>query len=115
LAQAEVDHVLPWARFGDDGLENLVVADAACNSAKSDLLPGQEALIPWLDRPVAALAAIAEATGWPLARDRVRSTCAVVYRQLSPGVPVWRGGGGVGRLTEDEQRGVLAALGRAAE
>ncbi|MBK9366535.1 MAG: HNH endonuclease [Deltaproteobacteria bacterium] len=111
LAQAEVDHVLPWSRFAEDGLENLVVADASCNSHKSDLLPGREAILPWLSRPAAALAAIAEATGWPLARDRVRSTCAVVYRQLSPGVPVWRGGGVVGRLTEDEQRGVLGALG----
>lgn len=32
-----------------------------------------------------------------------------------PGVPVWRGGGDVGRLTEDEQREILTALGRAEE
>ena len=115
LAQAEVDHVLPWSRFAEDGLENLVVADPACNGHKSDLLPGAEVILPWLSRPAAALASIAEATGWPLARQRVRSTCAVVYRQLSPGVPVWRGGGVVGRLTEDEQRGLLVALGTAGE
>ncbi|MCK6523504.1 HNH endonuclease [Myxococcota bacterium] len=112
LSDAEVDHVLPWSRLAEDGLENLVVACADCNSAKSDLLPGREAVLPWLGRPAAGLTRTSEATGWPLARDRVRSTCAVVYRQLSPGVPVWRGGGDVGRLTEDEQREILTALGR---
>jgi 5-methylcytosine-specific restriction endonuclease McrA len=34
LAQAEVDHVLPWSRFAEDGLENLVVADASVQRAQ---------------------------------------------------------------------------------
>lgn len=36
---APVDHVLPWSRVGIDGLANLVVACATCNTDKSQTLP----------------------------------------------------------------------------
>jgi CRISPR/Cas system Type II protein with McrA/HNH and RuvC-like nuclease domain len=32
----EVDHFVPWARYPNDGLANLVVAHSCCNMAKSD-------------------------------------------------------------------------------
>jgi hypothetical protein len=35
---SEVDHFIPWARYPDDGIENLVLADAGCNGAKRDFL-----------------------------------------------------------------------------
>ena len=28
-----MDHFIPWARYPDDGIENLVLADAGCNGA----------------------------------------------------------------------------------
>ena len=51
LAQAQVDHVLPWSRFAEDAIENLVVADGPCNLSKRDFLAGREPLEPWLTRP----------------------------------------------------------------
>jgi len=36
--------ILPWARFPDNGLANLVVADVHCNRQKSDRLAGPEFL-----------------------------------------------------------------------
>src|SRR5213592_5079376 len=37
-AKPDVDHFIPWSRYPDDGLENLVVAHARCNAQKSDFL-----------------------------------------------------------------------------
>src|SRR6266480_6864612 len=34
----DVDHFIPWSRYPDDGLENLVVAHARCNAQKRDFL-----------------------------------------------------------------------------
>ncbi len=31
---AEVDHFIPWARYPDNGIDNLVVADIRCNGAR---------------------------------------------------------------------------------
>jgi hypothetical protein len=33
-----VDHFIPWSRHADDGLDNLVAADARCNGQKRDFL-----------------------------------------------------------------------------
>ncbi|MBK9368868.1 MAG: HNH endonuclease [Deltaproteobacteria bacterium] len=110
LAQAQVDHVLPWSRFAEDAIENLVVADGPCNLSKRDFLAGREPLEPWLARPRRVLTQLAEAADWPQGHDRVRSTCAVAYRHMSPGMPLWRGRGALRGLSDDEQRWILAAL-----
>jgi 5-methylcytosine-specific restriction endonuclease McrA len=36
-AGAEVDHFLPWSRFADDGIDNLVAAHPRCNGNKRDV------------------------------------------------------------------------------
>jgi 5-methylcytosine-specific restriction endonuclease McrA len=110
LAKAQVDHVLPWSRFAEDAIENLVVADGPCNLSKRDFLVGREPLEPWLTRPQAALAQLAHDADWPHGHERVRSTGAVAYRHMSPGSPLWRGRGAFGGLGDDEQRWILAAL-----
>jgi len=38
---AHVDHFIPWSRYPDDGLDNLVVADSTCNSRKTDFLASE--------------------------------------------------------------------------
>ena len=45
-----VDHFIPWARTSDDGIDNLVAADASCNGAKRDFLPGIEHVDKWARR-----------------------------------------------------------------
>ena len=110
LTSAQVDHVLPWSRFAEDAIQNLVVADGPCNLSKRDFMAGWEPLEPWLHRDDAHLVALAEAVDWPQGQARVRSTCAVAYRHMSPGTPLWRGRGALRGLHEDEQRQILAAL-----
>lgn len=38
LGRVEVEHFIPWARYPDDGVHNLVAADPGCNQAKRDFL-----------------------------------------------------------------------------
>src|SRR5207244_12917024 len=45
-----VDHFIPWSRYPDDGLENLVVAHARCNAQKSDFLAAAVHVDHWRAR-----------------------------------------------------------------
>src|SRR5262245_46020890 len=49
-ARAEVDHFIPWSRYPDDGLDNLVVADTGCNGFKSGSLAAAEHVARWARR-----------------------------------------------------------------
>src|SRR5437879_1941069 len=66
----DVDHFIPWSRYPDDGLENLVVAHARCNAQKSDFLAAAAHVDHWRagtrsGSPVSGeLGRLAEATGW---------------------------------------------------
>ena len=46
---AAVDHFIPWSRYPRDLAHNLVLADGACNSRKSDLLGGEIYLERWAE------------------------------------------------------------------
>ena len=62
---AEVDHFIPWSRYPDDGLDNLVVADRRCNAQKRDFLAATRNAERWrarLDEQV--IAEIADKIGW---------------------------------------------------
>jgi 5-methylcytosine-specific restriction endonuclease McrA len=50
--EADIDHLLPWARHPDNGIENLVVADSRCNNDKRDFLRNDAfvAIAAWLDK-----------------------------------------------------------------
>ncbi|HEY8089021.1 MAG TPA: HNH endonuclease domain-containing protein, partial [Polyangiaceae bacterium] len=51
-SSACVDHFLPWARYPDDGIHNLVLADARCNGDKSAFLAAPGHLRRWAARSV---------------------------------------------------------------
>jgi HNH endonuclease len=42
-----VDHFLPWARYPENGIENLVVTDPRCNNDKRDFLAAAEHVERW--------------------------------------------------------------------
>jgi len=94
---AAVDHFLPWVRYPDDGVENLVAAHAGCNGSKRDFLAAEEHVTRWAGRfaPGAAegrqLAEIAELTRWQRHPERTLSVARAVYLNLSPGVKLWAG------------------------
>lgn len=93
-----VDHVLPWSVLGIDGLANLVLACARCNTDKRHSLPSVEIIDHVLGRDRQVLEEIAAAIEWPTQYDRVVAAARGIYRNQPPGTPTWAGVGSTTRL-----------------
>ena len=95
LVRPEVDHFLPWSRYPDKGIENLVLADTGCNAAKRDFLASTEHVHHWTARvsPDAAtsehLREIAERLGWESHPRRTLSVARAVYLRLPLDFRLW--------------------------
>lgn len=91
---ADVDHFIPWSRYRDDGLDNLVPAHAKCNNSKRDFLASAEHVEHWVERTRARdadLTALAQACSWPRDRDRSTAVARAVYLRLPSSARLWRG------------------------
>jgi hypothetical protein len=89
----DVDHFIPWSRYPDNGLENLVVADRGCNGAKRDHLAAPDHLARWLERSqqqASDLEAIAQRAAWDRHPERSRGVARSIYLRLPEDVRLWR-------------------------
>ncbi len=88
---AEVDHFIPWARYPDNGLSNLVLAHRKCNAAKRDHLATERHLENWLERlgAAGALVEIAADRSWDYRPDRSLGVASALYLGLPAGAPLW--------------------------
>lgn len=93
--EVHVDHFLPWARHPDDGLANLVAADATCNGSKLDFLASAPHVERWRTRLVDARALhdLARAATWELGVERSLGAARALYLQLPPEARLWNGRG----------------------
>jgi 5-methylcytosine-specific restriction endonuclease McrA len=95
LIRPVVDHFLPWSRYPDNGIENLVLADTGCNAAKRDFLASTEHVEHWTARlsPNATtsqeLREIAETLGWESHPLRTLSVARAVYLRLPLDFRLW--------------------------
>jgi 5-methylcytosine-specific restriction endonuclease McrA len=95
---AAVDHFIPWSRYPDNNLANLVAAHAACNGKKRDFLAATEHVERWGRRlmagskDVAELEAVAAEAKWPWRRDVSLSVGRGIYFRLPPDAALWRSG-----------------------
>ncbi len=93
----DVDHFLPWTRFADDGIENLVAAHRGCNNSKRDFLAAQEHLSRWVERfrpgdgLGTRLATLSDKTGWQRNPRRTLSVARAIYLNLPAGSRLWAG------------------------
>jgi len=90
--RADVDHFIPWARYPDDGLDNLVVADPKCNNKKRDFLAAAKHVERWKERLKADdsdLATIAASVGWRRDTERTTSIAKSIYSRLPLSTPLW--------------------------
>jgi 5-methylcytosine-specific restriction endonuclease McrA len=94
-AMAHVDHFVPWARYPDDSLDNLVVADARCNSQKNAALAASEHLARWarrLDVRSAdhdAVAELALALRWEHQPQKSLGVARAIYFRLPADARLW--------------------------
>lgn len=113
LAKGEihVDHFLPWARLPENGLANLVAADALCNGSKRDYLANAPLVARWrerLEQQGGDLATISRDAKWELGADRALSGARALYLPLPNDYRLWTGRKGFEVL---DRGAVLAALG----
>lgn len=93
-SQVDVDHFIPWSRYVDDGLDNLVAAHPRCNNSKRDFLAAAEHVEHWMERireHDSDLAGLARECGWPRDLQRSTSVARAVYLRLPLSTRLWRG------------------------
>jgi 5-methylcytosine-specific restriction endonuclease McrA len=91
----QVDHFVPWARYPNNAIENLVVAHEHCNGAKRDYMAASEHLARWrgrLDpdgRVSADLVTLAGDADWESDAGRSLGVARGIYLHLPSDVPLW--------------------------
>jgi 5-methylcytosine-specific restriction endonuclease McrA len=94
-AAADVDHFVPWARWPDNGLENLVAAHPGCNASKRDFLAATRHLEAWLPRfdgesaAGRALRAAAAGLTWDAHPQRTLSVARAIYLRVPQTARLW--------------------------
>jgi HNH endonuclease len=95
----EADHFIPRVRCGIDAVENLVLADRACNSDKRDLLPAPPLVDAWAGRNrdhQGTLASHASVCDWDSDPEGTPAVARSIYRHLPTDLtPFWSGAGHV--------------------
>lgn len=92
---AHVDHFIPWSRYPDNGLDNLVVTDVRCNGFKSSSLPAADHVARWARRfAVGAperqqIAMLAERTAWERHDRRSVGVARSIYWHLPDDARLW--------------------------
>lgn len=95
-SQPEVDHFIPWARYPNNALENLVAAHPRCNGHKRDYLASPEHLQRWLKRMQVGtslrckLDHFASEADWDTWPARTRHISEAVYIGLPKSYSLWR-------------------------
>ena len=92
LVEGDIDHFLPWARYPENRLENLVPTHARCNQSKSAHLAAVEHLDHWLKRFVTRrndLAEVSRAARWPTGGLATLSISRLLYAQQPEESRLW--------------------------
>ena len=92
LPTGDVDHFIPWARYPDNGIDNLVVAHRGCNGAKRDFLAAPEHVTNWRTRnsgEARALVQIAEHLRWETHPEETLGVARGLYSRLPDGARLW--------------------------
>jgi hypothetical protein len=108
---SDVDHFIPWSRYPDDGLDNLVAAHPKCNNSKRDFLAAVEHVEHWKARGRnhnTDFATLAADVLWPRNVERTRSIASAIYSRLPVTSRLWMAPSVFGK---HEPTRILAALG----
>lgn len=98
-----VDHFVPWARYPNNAIQNLVIAHERCNNQKRDFLADTDHVARWRPRAEmtstvgADLATLATSLAWENEADRSLNVARGIYLRLPSHVPLWILGSDFGR------------------
>jgi hypothetical protein len=89
-----VDHFVPWSRYPNDAIENLVIAHERCNARKREHLAASHHISRWRGRlddhaSVDRLQCIAREANWESAADRTLAVARAIYFNLPADMPLW--------------------------
>ena len=96
--KAEVDHFLPWSRYPDNGIENLVVSDKRCNGEKRDFLAATDHVERWKNRfppeenGSSDLSMLADDVGWERDPGKTLAVARGLYLRLHSDSRLWNSG-----------------------
>ena len=88
----EIDHFIPWSRFPNDNIENLVISHAMCNRRKRNHIVNNDHLDNWVDhlnQRAADLNQLAGSHSWTSDISRSGEIASSVYRGLPEGFFAW--------------------------
>lgn len=88
----DIDHFIPWSRYPDNGLENLVLSDPRCNGSKLDHLAAASHVERWagrVERDATGLAAIAELAHWERHPNQTTGVARSIYLRLPDEAMLW--------------------------
>lgn len=93
--RVDVDHFIPWARYADNGLDNLVPSHEKCNNQKRDFIAAENHLERWAERIENRdheLSRIAEECFWFRDPKRSLAVARSIYGRLPEGTRLWLAG-----------------------
>ena len=106
--RSDVDHFVPWSRYPEDGLANLVLAHDRCNQAKRDFLPATEHVVRWADRLAdGGLVVLQDQLRWQAAVEEMRGIARGIYLRLPADAVLWVAGREFDRPDPGKLRAVL--------
>lgn len=109
----DVDHFIPWTRYPDNGLDNLVVADPQCNNRKRDFLAAADHVERWSERVKthdAGLSRLAHERNWFRDANRTNSIATSIYSLLPLNARLWKAST---TFAPNERERILGALAKA--
>jgi hypothetical protein len=109
--KVEVDHFIPWARYPNNAIDNLVLAHSDCNQSKGDHLAAANHLRRWSERLSHHrddLEEIATDARWEKAPERSIGVARAIYLRLPSGVRLWRAKSEFGALERGKIERALA-------
>jgi len=110
--EIEIDHFIPWSRYPDNRLDNLVPADPRCNRYKSYFLAAAEHVERWCERSRdSRLSLLSRELSWEQSFEATAGVARAVYLSLPDGTPLWVEGDNFRGSEKEELRQRLAQCG----
>jgi hypothetical protein len=100
--KSHFDHFIPWSKYPNDAIENLVLACEPCNGSKTDHLATPDIVRHWLSHLTAnavALSSIVEKVNLDSDADRTRQLARGTYQGLADGALLWQSNRTLTQLT----------------